>query len=419
MSATSMPRACVACVSALLALATLSACGPDVRPMTLSPADARARRRYTERGEEERSPATSGEAATGLAEAPAVAAPEPSPPPEPVEASGAEADLEAPSYGGAYGGAGGGATSSEIDVSLEAAPSRAPLAADDSDVHARSVESLATSSGSSTGATSRLLNIGAFTTIEPLPWVPLDPAPLPAGPRRVLLASLELPPGLAVFPPSSSCQDVLLFVAEGVLVASGTGIGTLDAPATLYPGDAVRFGPEGDARVENTGSEIVRATLAIARREGTGAPLYTVPDEAERCPEPIAPDPLVRPMRVAHRATAAPLVVSDGHLEVRILLDADGSGAMHAGLAVLEGDPETRVAPHVHDAAAELLFIEEGEGTMTIGERTLAVRPGIVVYVPEGVVHSFEPTGARPLVALQVYAPSGPEQRFRGMTDAR
>ena len=108
----------------------------------------------------------------------------------------------------------------------------------------------------------------------------------------------------------------------------------------------------------------------------------------------------------------------DGHLDVRILLDADGSGAAHAGLAILDGDEHTRVAPHVHDASAELLFIEDGAGTMTLGERTIEIHPGMVVYVPEGTTHSFEPSGERPLFAVQVYAPSGPEQRFRGLAAA-
>lgn len=396
--------------SLLVAIASAAtACGGgDIRAMTASPTD-RARRRYAEesradsyRGREPGEVAAGGAgggAATGEARAPT----SPAPVVSPAEPERYEHDVETE------------AVAEDSGASFGAPP---PPPEAGADVHRRSVDTLATASGSASASVDRILNIGAFAAVEPLPWVPLDPAPLPAGPRRVLLASLELPPGRAVFPPSSSCQDVLLYVGEGTLSASGTGIGTLEAPATLYPGDAVRFGPEADARVENVGATTVRAALAIARREGTGVPLYTVPDEAERCPEALAPDPLVRPMRLGHRATAAPLLVAGGHLAVRILLDADGSGAMHAGLAVLEGDAEARVAPHVHETSAELLFIEDGAGTMTIGERAMEIRPGMVVYVPEGVTHAFEPSGARPLVVLQVYAPSGPEQRFRGLSGA-
>jgi hypothetical protein len=35
------------------------------------------------------------------------------------------------------------------------------------------------------------------------------------------------------------------------------------------------------------------------------------------------------------------------------------------------------------------------------------------VAVPSGVEHAFVPGGTRPFVAVQLYVPPGPEQRFR------
>jgi len=48
-----------------------------------------------------------------------------------------------------------------------------------------------------------------------------------------------------------------------------------------------------------------------------------------------------------------------------------------------------------------------------VGERALRVRPGVAVYVPEGELHSYRGEGDQPLRAIQVYTPSGPEQRYR------
>ena len=101
-------------------------------------------------------------------------------------------------------------------------------------------------------------------------------------------------------------------------------------------------------------------------------------------------------------------------MNMRILLDSDAAGAEHAGLAVLTGTVETRVLEHTHDQAAEVLYVEDGDGTMHVGDRTIDIHPGVSVYVPPGAPHSFDPTGRRPLRVLQFYAPSGPEQRFRG-----
>lgn len=274
--------------------------------------------------------------------------------------------------------------------------------------------------GSSSGTTTDSIdipNIGLPSTREPSPLVLVGYALAPSVPTRVLLATLELPPGERFVPPVSSCQDTLLYLASGTLDASGTGIASVDSPATLYAGDALRFGPEGDGLVINTSGETVRTIVALARSEDGGPARIALEERGDRvlCPSHGSSDPLSQPQRVASFATSPPLVVMDGALEVRILLDADAAGAEHAGLAVLTGSPSFAVPEHVHDGAAEVLYFEDGRGTMHIGDRDVEVSPGVSVYVPEGTAHSFEPSGSRGMRALQFYAPSGPEQRFRGM----
>ncbi len=261
-------------------------------------------------------------------------------------------------------------------------------------------------------------NMGASIVRERSPLDLMGYAIAPSVPTRVLLGTLELPPGDSFVPAVSSCQDTLIYVASGTLDASGTGIASVDAPATLYVGDAVRFGPEGDGLIVNTSSEPVRTIVALARSEEGGPARVALEERGDRvlCPVRGTSDPLSQPQRVASFATSPPLLVMDGTLEVRILLDADGSGAQHAGLAVLTGAAGFAVPEHVHDEAAEILYFEEGRGTMHVGDHEVAVAPGVSVYVPEGTPHSFEPSGASTMRALQFYAPSGPEQRFRGMT---
>ncbi len=302
------------------------------------------------------------------------------------------------------------------DVPVEATESPSPPSPSYDDSMSLSVQSMGTSSGSS-ATTIDLPNIGLPSAREPSPIELVGYAIAPSVPTRVLLGTLELPPGERFVPPVSSCQDTLLYVSAGTLDASGTGIASVDAPATLYAGDAVRFGPEGDGLVVNTSSEPVRTIVALARSEDGGPARVAVDERGDRvlCPDHGASDPLSRPQRAASFATSPPLVVMDGALEVRILLDADAAGAEHAGLAVLTGASSFAVPEHVHDAAAEILYFEEGRGTMHVGDHDVQVAPGVTVYVAEGTPHSFEPSGAQGMRALQFYAPSGPEQRFRGM----
>ena len=67
----------------------------------------------------------------------------------------------------------------------------------------------------------------------------------------------------------------------------------------------------------------------------------------------------------------------------------------------------------IADARPEIIFVEDGEGTMRVGDQTVSIRPGTFLYIPPRTDHDFRPTGNRPLRAMQMYAPSGPEQRFR------
>ena len=241
---------------------------------------------------------------------------------------------------------------------------------------------------------------------------------------RVRFRQMQLRPGEEYVPPVSPCQDVLIYVREGALEAIGAGIAEAGAPATLYAGDAVRFGPEGDGKVTNASGAPARTIVAYTRAAGSGSARLDGVEVAANvggraraaCTAASAPrDPRVQPSRMASERTTEPLVIAGGKMRVRILLDESGSGARHGGLAILEGDPDVGVPEHRHEESAEVLFIEDGEGQMRLGDRQVQVRPGSVIYVPPNVLHDFRGAGTRPLRAIQVYAPSGPEQRFRAL----
>lgn len=250
------------------------------------------------------------------------------------------------------------------------------------------------------------------TRIEPQALVPMRYAPRPSEPVRVWIAQLTLRRQASFRPPAGPCQDVLLFVREGELRAVGSGIAPPEAPSTLYAGDAVRFGPEGDGLVQNMSDRQASTVVAFVRPEGAGEPSTSSAGGAG-CPAPRSDDPLVSGIRSASVRTTPSNEVLGGRLRVHILLDEDGAGATYGGLSVLEGDPDLVVPRHRHPDAAEILFIEEGAGVFHIGEISIRVRAGTALYVPRGELHGFEGDGTTPLRAIQVYTPSGPEQRFR------
>ncbi|MFN0245728.1 MAG: cupin domain-containing protein [Kofleriaceae bacterium] len=85
-----------------------------------------------------------------------------------------------------------------------------------------------------------------------------------------------------------------------------------------------------------------------------------------------------------------------------------------ASAAILTLPAGAKVAEHVHANETEALYVLEGTGTMTVKGTALAVTPTSVVQIPPNTKHAFEATTS--VRALQIYTPSGPEQRFKKKT---
>lgn len=60
------------------------------------------------------------------------------------------------------------------------------------------------------------------------------------------------------------------------------------------------------------------------------------------------------------------------------------------------------VPPHAH-TVEETLFYIEGRGTATVGEREVKIRPGTMIVVPPGTVHSTTREGLEPLKYLAIF----------------
>jgi len=72
-------------------------------------------------------------------------------------------------------------------------------------------------------------------------------------------------------------------------------------------------------------------------------------------------------------------------------------------------------SPHLekHDHPTwEHIAILKGAGKIKLGELELDVAPGALFQIPPRARHAFTGSGREELVAIQLYTPSGPEQRF-------
>lgn len=207
---------------------------------------------------------------------------------------------------------------------------------------------------------------------------------------------------------------MIIFVRYGELEAVGTGVAPTYSPASLYAGDAVRFGPEGDGLLTNTSGASAHTIIAVARdtahfqRTGDWNDLQAQGGDCSL----RETSPVVAPLRVGSLSTTETLQVSP-EFGIQIVLDGDQAGAENASLTMLHGTPSYAIESHATEGSAEVLYVERGAGVMTIGDRQVTVHPGSALYIPRGVTHAFTPDGSSPLQAVQLYAPAGPEQRHR------
>jgi mannose-6-phosphate isomerase-like protein (cupin superfamily) len=88
-----------------------------------------------------------------------------------------------------------------------------------------------------------------------------------------------------------------------------------------------------------------------------------------------------------------------------------------AVLDLLRFSADADFADHVHEQSWETLVVLEGDGAVvrkgSSGDDRFEARPGMIVTLPRGVRHAWKSSGKTPLLAIQVLAPPGPEQRFK------
>jgi quercetin dioxygenase-like cupin family protein len=113
---------------------------------------------------------------------------------------------------------------------------------------------------------------------------------------------------------------------------------------------------------------------------------------------------------VVHAPRLPTYSLQDGKLRVQILLDGESGSA--AALSILEADAGASAPPHDHGQSEEMVYLLEGTVEMTLGEREFEAGPRNAFRVPGHAEHRMDVVKG-PMVAVQLYLPAGPEQRFK------
>lgn len=164
-----------------------------------------------------------------------------------------------------------------------------------------------------------------------------------------------------------------------------------------------------DIASDTTGSEKLGDCLIALYKQYGWQPVFT--DEAAiQLPIEFLE---TRGQYTIHTGDVTPRVLSGTDLRVQVLLDETNTRNKAAALSSLTMSGGLKVPMHRH-TSAELLHMRSGEGTLHTAGKDVKLTAGMTVYVPAGVAHGFTHTGSSPALALQLYTPAGPEQRFKG-----
>lgn len=107
------------------------------------------------------------------------------------------------------------------------------------------------------------------------------------------------------------------------------------------------------------------------------------------------------------------LKIFGGKGTARIVLDEAVTGSNAISMDVVEFAPGAELPRHEHAGNTEILYVLSGGGNLIVGSEKHPFGPEHVLHLPPSQPHGAKLSGGEKTIAIQFYAPAGPEQRFR------
>ena len=207
----------------------------------------------------------------------------------------------------------------------------------------------------------------------------------------------------------------LLYVLRGharVLGAAGV------APEKLDEGMAIYIPPAMPHAIENMGRQSPAVLLELFVPPGPEKVYRDPKDPTAREAFEVLHDPKVASPEgakfvVATPTAAAALPLFGGKGRATPLLDVAHTGDRAVYLGKLEVEPGVEVPRHAHAGAEEIIFVAAGAGELTVGSEKFPFEGPEALYIPAGQPHAVKFTGTDKAELVQIYAPAGPEDRYK------
>jgi quercetin dioxygenase-like cupin family protein len=233
--------------------------------------------------------------------------------------------------------------------------------------------------------------------------------------QKASLVQLTVAPANRIAMHRHPGAEVLYVLRGHARVLGPAGI----APEKLDEGMTIFIPPMMPHAIENMGRQSAATLLELFVPPGPERVYRDPKDEAGRAAFEVLHDPKVAAPPDAHfvvasGAQAETLPVFGAKVKIRPLLDAAHTGSHDFYLGTLEAEPGAEVPRNKHAGSAEILFVIAGAGELTVGSEKVPFEADEALYIPEGQPHAAKFSGADKALLVQIFAPGGPEDRYRG-----
>lgn len=76
-----------------------------------------------------------------------------------------------------------------------------------------------------------------------------------------------------------------------------------------------------------------------------------------------------------------------------------------ASITLVKVDPDGSIPTHVHEIETETVWIMSGRSMITVGEQDHIIESGAGITIPEGISHSLNNIGDKPIELLAIHMP--------------
>jgi quercetin dioxygenase-like cupin family protein len=230
--------------------------------------------------------------------------------------------------------------------------------------------------------------------------------------QKVALTQLTIGPANRIAMHKHPGAEVLYVLKGHARVLGPTGNG----PEKLDEGMAILIPAGMPHAIENMGRTSSAVLLDVFAPMGPERVYRDPKDPAGRAAFDVirgAPPPPPAGAKFVVGTASESLSVFAGKGKIKPLLDPAKTGNKSLYVGLLEAEPGAEVPRNSHAGSAEILYVLSGAGDVTIGSEKIPFGAEEALHIPDGQPHAAKFTGPEKTIMVQVFAPAGPEERYR------